>query len=270
MNLFTMKGNTWVKAIAAAGAVAAEALPVAAYEVYTFEPPNQGTSGPWNDQNYWLNSQQQHNGYPDDDNDDAIIPAGLTVEVHSTSTTGSVNVQESGGSRGVIKIFEDAELQLGTDRTNVVSVVNGYVVFITSCIGLPMTGCPSGYCPATLRIMFNPVTITSDSGKNGEIRGRSHWSDGVHPAFGGGYIRTENNTSRKKLILEGSVRLVGHLGVYCELENNATVMVDDPRGVGTNDECDDCDEGNMDIECEYPPLSPLPQGPHDPGDVGWW
>lgn len=191
-------------------------------------------------------------GHPDDDEDDAIIPAGKIVGVYSTSTTGSIDVRESGGSRGVIVINLNATLELGGE-TAPDSIVNGYVVFITSCVSQPMTSCPSGYCPAILRLMYDPVTITSDPGKNGEIRGRSHWDDGDHPAFGGGYIRTENDTSAKKLILEGSVRLVGHLGVYCALENNATVMVDDPRGVGTGDDCDDCYEDNFGDACEYPP-----------------
>ncbi|KAA0220021.1 MAG: hypothetical protein EDS66_15005 [Planctomycetota bacterium] len=249
--------------VAMAAMAGAAALP-ALGEVYTFQP----NSGVWNDENNWRYGNNQIGGYPDDDEDDAIIPAGKTVEVVSTSRTGSIEVRESGGSRGVIKIYENATLELGGE-TAPDSIVNGYIVFISSCQSLPMTSCPSGYCPATLRLMYDPVTITSDPGKNGEIRGRSHWSDGDHPAFGGGYIRTENDTSAKKLILEGSVRLVGHLGVYCALENNATVMVDDPRGVGSGDECDDCDEDNMDA-CQSPNYPPTELCHKDHMILGMW
>lgn len=185
-------------------------------------------------------------GYPDDDEDDAIIPAGKIVGVYSTSTTGSIDVRESGGSRGVIVINLNATLELGGE-TAPDSIVNGYVVFQGCGIEEP-AGCPETLCPATLRLMYDPVTITSDPGKNGEIRGRSNWSDGEHPAFSGGYIYTRDADTPDKLILEGSVILAGHMGVYCALENNATVMVDDPRGVGTDGECDECDEN---ISCEH-------------------
>lgn len=223
-----------------AAAMAGAATLPALGEVYTYVG---GDHGAWNSSANWSPST----GYPDDDEDDAIIPAGKIVGVYTTSTTGSINVQQhENGTRGVIVINLNATLELGTDRSNVVSVVNGYVVF-QGCSIEHTDPCPENLCPATLRLMDDDVTITSDTGKNGEIRGRANWSDGEHPAFSGGYIYTRNADTPDKLILEGSVILAGHLGVYCALENNATVMVDDPRGVGTNGECNDCDQN---IDCE--------------------
>ncbi|GIK17333.1 MAG: hypothetical protein BroJett003_22970 [Planctomycetota bacterium] len=251
------KQSVFLMVSAMAGAAALPALG----EVYEYVG---GDYGAWNSSSNWSPST----GYPDDDEDDAIIPAGKTVEVISTSRTGSIDVRESGGSRSVIKIYENATLELGGE-TAPDSIVNGYIVFISSCQSLPMTSCPSGYCPAILRLMWETVTITSDTGKNGEIRGRSHWSDGEHPAFGGGYIRTNDDVDADTLILEGSVRLVGHLGVYCALENNATVMVDDPRGVGSGDECDDCDEDNMDA-CQSPNYPPTELCHKDRMILGTW
>ncbi|GIK17336.1 MAG: hypothetical protein BroJett003_23000 [Planctomycetota bacterium] len=252
------KQSVFLMVSAMAGAAALPALG----EVYTFQP----TSGVWNDENNWRYGNNQIGGYPDDDEDDAIIPAGMTVNIpaNTISITGSINVQQhENGTRGVVAIHRDnGELRLGNDR-DVESVVNGFIVFLdcpietsTSC----PTQCPSYSCPAIIRLMHDEVTITSDPGMNGEIRGHKLWSnpDWYYPntpGDSGGYIYTDEDQPYI-LHLEGSVRLVGTMGVYCPLDNNATVIVDDPRGVGDEAVCETC-PGSPDCSCD-PRYFPAP------------
>jgi len=263
MKVFIETRNGAVGLLAVVVGFGGMAVRAKALTTYTFQP----SSGDWNVASNWRDGNNQINGYPDGDDDDAIIPAGLTVRVDSTSVTGSIEVQQDVyGVRGVIIISSDeGELRLGNDR-DVDSVVNGLVVFD----GCPVpiyeacpTECPDYLCPAIIRLMKEEVTFTSDPGMNGEIRGKNIWYEPNWyypdtPGDSGGYIFTKDNLPYV-LHLEGSLRVVGHLGIYCALDNNATVMVDDPRGVGDEGECVCSEYYDRDLNCSCEGGYPTPE-----------
>ena len=134
-------------------------------ETYTFVGGS-SSGNIWNDADNWEDSSQMHTGYPNGDDDDAIIPAGKIVEVRTTATTGSINVGRDGSSIGAIMI-QAGDLKLGNDR-DVDSIVNGYVLFQDCAV--------SGDCLGELVLAGGEQqTIKSTGGYAGEIRGANNW-----------------------------------------------------------------------------------------------
>lgn len=212
--------------VAAAWAALGAVPAASAFEVYTYVGTNDGD---WHSSSNWEDSQQQHTGYPDDHTDDAIIPATKRVTISRPTEqqywieVGSIEVQESGGNRGVVTIFDAAAMRLGNDREKD-SVVNGYVLF-KGCV-------EQSNCIGTIEVNRNNTVIRSDTNKNGEVRGMRNW-DRLGDNLGGapGKITGTSNATHT-LIISGSVRLAGNLLIECKLQNDAMVLVDDWRGIG--------------------------------------